>query len=262
MAGSKDPVAYPQGVYLCIRQQTGTASHTPGEPMSIRTTEQFMRPDDTPVVQVGGAGRGPRLSRRRLTGSLAIAPLLLAACTNDADEVRPSTDQGGGGNEGAGQDEFLGAHGLDGMDARAIIEHLEALPLEERPQDLMASVRPSQLILTDAEGTEVTLPIEGDFYLSTAPFVEDTHECWFHSLTTCRGELAEVDVEVTLTDLASGEVIHEGIERTHPNGFFGLWLPRGGTYQITCTVDGATSTTEVSTSDEEDATCLTTMQLT
>lgn len=207
------------------------------------------------------------LARRGVLASMALAPLLIAGCTNDEPgTARPAaTTPPGSATSGSAQadpSDFLAAHGLHDMDARAVIDHLEALPLEERPQDLMASVRPSQLLMSDAAGREQALPIQGDFYLSTAPFVEGTHECWFHSLTTCRGELAEVDVEVSVTDATTGEVIHEGTERTHPNGFFGLWLPRGGSYEMTCTVDGATSTTAISTVGEEDATCLTTMQLT
>lgn len=198
---------------------------------------------------------------------MAMAPLLIAGCANEEPGTAGQTATSPSDGERAGSSEadasdFLSAHGLDGMDARGVVEHLEALPLEERPQDLMASVRPSQLLMSDAEGRELAMPIEGDFYLSTAPFVEGTHECWFHSLTTCRGEMAEVDVEVSVTDATTGEVIHQGTERIHPNGFFGLWLPRGGGYEMTCTVDGASSTTVISTADEEDATCLTTMQLT
>lgn len=203
---------------------------------------------------------------------MALAPLFLAGCRNDEpDAAGPTpdsstdgtaTDGATSGGSQAGTGDLLAAHGLEGMDTREIIEHLEALTLDERPQDLMASVRPSQLLMSDAEGRELALPIEGDFYLSTAPFVEGTHECWFHSLTTCRGELAEVEVEVRVADASTGEVIHENTERTHPNGFFGLWLPRGGSYEMTCTVDGATSTTAISTATEDDATCLTTMQLT
>lgn len=222
------------------------------------------------------APRAP-LARRGVLSSIALAPLLLAGCGNDepgaAGPTPDSSTDGtatdgtatGGATTGGSQastGDLLAAHGLHGMDAREIIEHLEALTLDERPQDLMASVRPSQLLMSDAEGRELALPIEGDFYLSTAPFVEGTHECWFHSLTTCRGELAEVDVEVRVADASTGEVIHQGAERTHPNGFFGLWLPRGGSYEMICSVDGATSSTAISTATEDDATCLTTMQLT
>lgn len=225
--------------------------------------------------------------RRTVLAGLGLTSLLLVGCSGagedhadkDAehpagkggDQPRGDDPAGGTGSDGgigsdggnqADAEEFLDAHGLQGKDTTAIIDHLEALPLQDRPQDLMASVRPSQLLLSDAEGRELTLPIEGDFYLSTAPFVQGTHECWFHSLTTCTGELQEQDVEVTVTDQATGEVVHEGTKRTNPNGFFGLWLPRGGSFEMTCTVEGATSTTEVSTADDEDATCLTTMRLT
>ena len=205
--------------------------------------------------------RVERITRRTAVVGLALGPLLLVACSNGTGGEAPaSTGREGEPGPVAG-DDFLADHGLQDMDARGIIEHLEALPLDQRPRDLMASVRPSQLLMSDAAGNELALPIEGDFYLSTAPYVDGTHECWFHSLTTCTGELQEVDVEVTVTDAADGTVIHEGTERTNPNGFFGLWLPRGGSFEMVCTVDGKSSTTAIATATEEDATCLTTAQL-
>lgn len=43
---------------------------------------------------------------------------------------------------------FLRAHGLNGMDAPEIVDHRERLGGADRPTDLMASVRPDQLLLT------------------------------------------------------------------------------------------------------------------
>ena len=49
---------------------------------------------------------------------------------------------------------LIEAHGLTGMDAVEMIDHLDRVPFEERPTDLIASVTPEQLIL--ASETEET----------------------------------------------------------------------------------------------------------
>lgn len=148
---------------------------------------------------------------------------------------------------------------IDGLDAVAIVDTLEALPLDERPDDLMVSVRPGALIVTDAGG-EREQPLPDDlFYLSVAPYTATTHECFFHSLTTCRGELggAPIDVRV-VTD--AGDTLVDETRTAADNGFVGLWLPRGVAGTITLTVDGATTTSAFATG-ADDPTCVTTMQL-
>lgn len=44
----------------------------------------------------------------------------------------------------AAQADFLAAHDLDGMDGQQIVDHLDRMPVAERPTDLMASVRADQ----------------------------------------------------------------------------------------------------------------------
>ncbi|GMA34464.1 CueP family metal-binding protein [Demequina litorisediminis] len=64
------------------------------------------------------------------------------------------------------------------------------------------------------------------FYVSLAPYVDTTHECYFHSLTTCTGEMQGEDIDVTVTDVETGEVLVDEAMTTFDNGFVGLWLPR------------------------------------
>ncbi|RIK15345.1 MAG: hypothetical protein DCC50_08445, partial [Acidobacteria bacterium] len=89
------------------------------------------------------------------------------------------------------------AHGLQGLAAREVIDRLEATPVSARPAELIASVQPAAVLLSDAEGREARLPLPQDeFYLSVAPYLDQTHECHFHSLTTCRGELGNEELTV------------------------------------------------------------------
>jgi len=213
-----------------------------------------------------------RGARRRWISALASTALLagglaLAGC---------STDSGTSGDAAAGvsspsaaqptttPDDILASHGLAGQDAPAVIDALDALPVSERPDDLMASVRPGALMLSDDQGREASLPLPEDrFYLSIAPYIDQMHECHFHSLTTCHGELGDTDVHVRVTDDATGEVLVDDTVRTFDNGFAGLWLPRGvEAATLVVEADGRTATAPVSTAGEEDATCLTALQLT
>ncbi|MDV8001417.1 CueP family metal-binding protein [Rhodococcus sp. IEGM 1408] len=162
----------------------------------------------------------------------------------------------------------LEQHQLTGLDARQVIDRLDATPVVERPDDLLASVQPDQLVLTDpteagagaGAGAE-TLPMPDDeFYLSVAPYRAFTHDCFFHSLTTCLGELGREPVQVTVTDDATGRTVLDERRTTFDNGFVGLWLPRDLTGTLTIEHDGRAASSPISTGGD-DLTCLTTMEL-
>lgn len=194
----------------------------------------------------------PALLPRRtaLRGGLALTSLVLAGCSTGTD-AEPSPSAGA---------ELLRAHGLDGLEAREIIDRLEALSLDQRPTDLLAAVMPDRLDLTDTAERQVSLPLpEGQSYVSVAPFVQATHDCFYHSLTTCLGELQEQDLEVRV-HRADGEVLVDEVRTTAPNGFLGLWLPRDQELTLTIDLDGATATAPLAT-DADAPTCVTTMQL-
>ncbi|WP_368733053.1 CueP family metal-binding protein [Streptomyces alkaliphilus] len=191
-------------------------------------------------------------SASRLLGALAaplIAVALATACT--ATGTVPTDEDA--------RADWLSGYGLEGFDAREIIEHLDTLPVEERPEDLMASVRTDTLVLSDEAGNRTSLDLpEGEFYASVAPYVEQTHDCHFHSLTTCLGELRNEDMAITVT--TDGAVLLDETTRTHDNGFVGIWLPRGIEATLTIEYADKTASIPISTTDE-DPTCLTTLQL-
>lgn len=204
----------------------------------------------TPTVTVR---RSALTQRGALATALLGSAFVVAACTSPA--TQPET---------AGS--LLDQHGLTGLDARQIIDQLDAQPVADRPADLLASVQPDELVLTDPSDrtgeTTTTLPMPDDeFYLSVAPYRDQTHNCVFHSLTTCQGELSGQDIEVTVTDDQTGQVILDDTRTTFDNGFVGLWLPRDTTGTLTIRYDGSEATSPVSTG-EDDLTCLTTMRLT
>jgi hypothetical protein len=164
-------------------------------------------------------------------------------------------------SSGTPEDPLLTNHGLAGLTGRQIVDELEGRALADRPTDLKASVRPAELQLSDAAGKALNLPLPTDaFYLAIAPYVDGTHDCFYHSLTTCTGELGGKDVHVTITQ-DDGTVLVDEQAATHPDGFVSYWLPRGSSGTVQIAYDGKSGSYAFAT-DDEAPTCLTTLHLT
>lgn len=156
-------------------------------------------------------------------------------------------------------DDILAKFNLSGKDGTQIIEELEQTPKDQRDKDLHASILPDELILTAGE-QQASLPLPEDkFYVSIAPYLTQTHDCFNHSLTTCTGELSQEDIHVTITDDSGEELVNEDTT-THDNGFIGYWLPADKHGTITVTKDGKSGEVPLDTTDEG-ATCVTTLQM-
>ena len=203
------------------------------------------------------------MRRHHLTIRIAVplaAVLALSACSTPEvaetprDSVSTAAPSVAAGDAGA----LLAAHGLVGKSGAEVVEALDQLDAQ-RPLPLAASVRYDEVLLSD--GTiEASMPLDGDeFYLSIAPYETTTHECYFHNLGTCRGELAEADVKVTITT-DSGEVLVDEDATTYANGFVGFWIPKDLAGVVVVTKDGKRAESRFS-SDAEGPTCLTTLQL-
>lgn len=185
--------------------------------------------------------------------AVAALSLLLVGCTADNSGSRPDADQ-------SSSEEFLSSHGLAGMDALETIDHLDQQAVADRPSDLMASIYPDELVLAD-EAQEVTLELpEGKTYVSIAPYVNTTHECFYHSLTTCLGELGNKDLDVQITDESTGDAVVDEQVTTFDNGFVGFWVPSGIEGTIEVEHAGKAGSTNFSTTDEG-ATCITDLRL-
>ena len=188
----------------------------------------------------------------RLAPALLASALVLTGCAQTP-AAAPTTAAS------SAPADFLANHGLAEMTGEQIVDQLDRQPVADRPGDLMASVRPAELALSSGgEETAVDLPAHS-FYLSIAPFVSQTHDCFYHSLTTCRGELGNADVHVTITD-ESGKVLVDEDTTTFDNGFVGYWVPSDSTGTVEITSEGRTGTAPFEATDEG-ATCLTNLQL-
>ena len=122
-----------------------------------------------------------------------------------------------------------------------------------------ASVDTSQLVV-EKDNKEVNYDLPDDeFYVSIAPFINETHPCTFHSLTGCQGELVNTPFEVYIENANGNVLIDESIE-SFDNGFIDLWLPRDQEFKVIITLDDKQVESTISTF-EDDPTCITTMQL-
>nr|WP_232488767.1 CueP family metal-binding protein [Brevibacterium antiquum] len=177
----------------------------------------------------------------------------MAGCATENSDPWPDVDQ-------VSSEEFLSDHGLAGMDAVEAINHLDQLAVEKRPTDLMASVYPDELVLA-GEAQEVTLDLPAEkTYLSIAPYVNTTHDCFYHSLTTCQGELGNKKLDVRITDESTGDNVVDEQATTFDNGFVGFWVPSDIQGTIKIGYDEKVGSTEFATTDEG-ATCVTDLQL-
>jgi len=121
------------------------------------------------------------------------------------------------------------------------------------------SVYDDELVIYNDEMT-VSLDMPDDeFYLSVAPYVNDTHTCLYHSATGCRGEMKSETFYVEFID-NEGNVLLSQEMNSLSNGFIDMWLPRYVEGTLTITFDEMVVTKVISTYGGE-PTCETTMQL-
>lgn len=185
------------------------------------------------------------MTRMKTISTAAVALLTLAACSSGPETA---------------DNEFFHVNDLDGMSTTQVIDHLDQLPLDQRPEDYMASVQADEVVFSDGS-SEYALEIPDDeFYVSIAPYASQTHECYYHSLTTCQGELSQETFQVNVTD-DSGDVVLNEERVSYENGFIGLWLPRDISGTITIEDDGGQVGSTPFSTDDEGATCITTLQL-
>lgn len=204
---------------------------------------------------------------RTVLAAAAAATLLLAACSGDespdpgshaGEHAHDEAAHAEHGAHSTAQHDLLIAHGLEEMNGPQIVDHLDQLP-EERPLAIQASVRVDELLLSDGQ-TEIAMELPSEeFYFAVAPFVNSTHDCFYHSLSGCQGELVEETVQISIV-ADDGTVLVEEEATTYRNGFLGYWLPRDVSGTVTVEYDGQTGEVDFST-DTESPTCVTTLQL-
>src|SRR5690625_32111 len=146
---------------------------------------------------------------------------------------------------------------LDSKDVKELVQNYSVGKIT----DQTASITSTQLIVTDSSDNESVYDLpEEEFFVSIAPFINETHPCENHSLTGCQGEMVDQDFDFYIEDM-DGNIVLDETMNSESNGFIDLWLPRDQTYNIKISYEGKQVESEISTF-EKDGTCITTMQLT
>lgn len=172
--------------------------------------------------------------KRRILFLLIICLLILTACGN--------TD----GTPSNGEE----------MDIKQLVQDYSTDKITEGS----ASITSEELIITHTNGEVTVYPLpEDEFFVSIAPFIEQTHLCAIHSLTGCQGELPEKEFYIYIEDDKGTVIVDEKI-RSFNNGFIDLWLKKNNTYQVKIEYEGKIAESKISTFSG-DNTCITTMQL-
>ncbi|MGL4667450.1 MAG: copper-binding periplasmic metallochaperone CueP, partial [Saezia sp.] len=156
------------------------------------------------------------------------------------------------------QDQFLAQHGLQGKTPVEMIDYIDQLP-QARLLSYNASVTATQLKLSDGKNTYTYALPEDKFYLSIAPYVTYTHDCFNHSLSGCRAELTNTPYQVTVKDEA-GNILFNNAVVSFSNGFYGLWLPRNTRGTVEVEYNGLKGAFPFSSSSQSQ-TCMTTIRL-
>jgi hypothetical protein len=100
----------------------------------------------------------------------------------------------------------------------------------------------------------------GQFYVSVAPYIAKTHDCFNHALTGCKGEMGGKKVQVELVEDGTGRHLAAGSRTLFDNGFTGFWLPANIKATLRVRYEGKVAEGKVSTGPS-DPTCVSTMRL-
>ncbi|MFH1052635.1 MAG: CueP family metal-binding protein [bacterium] len=121
-------------------------------------------------------------------------------------------------------------------------------------------VTTEELVVEFPDGREVhkNLP-DNEMYIAIAPYVNFTHSCSTHYISTCKAELSNKVLQVIATGANENIIINDKYTAMD-NGFIELWLPRNRTININI-IYGSLSSSETIITNKDSRTCLTTFKL-
>ena len=156
------------------------------------------------------------------------------------------------------QEESLKTLGLEDLTSKEILTQLADGSIE--PEEYAISVYDHKMIIfTQNNQFELPMP-ENYFYLSVAPYINETHPCTIHNATGCRGEMIDEEIYIEFVDTDGNVILSETVS-TQANGFIDLWLPRDKEGTLIIEYGDLSSSKYIETYPEE-PTCETTMRLT
>jgi hypothetical protein len=201
---------------------------------------------------------------RRILAHVTLATataVALTACTGDPAPVASPASATAPSSSSSSSPTSATSSPTTTEDARSLIDALEVSP-EARPLAAWqtVSVQDATLVTVSADGHEAEAPLPtGVRYVSIAPYVTQSHDCFWHNLATCRGELAGTTAHFTIT-ADDGEVLADQEVPLGANGFAGFWLPADAAGTISVEQDGRTGAVPFTTTPGS-PTCITTLQI-
>jgi hypothetical protein len=145
--------------------------------------------------------------------------------------------------------------GIDGKTAVAIANkwHTDKM-------DVVTFVTPDKVNFKFKDGQILSIPLPDDVMMvSIAPYINKTHTCATHYISSCDAELKSTNVKVVAVTAGGKTLINKTI-KTAPTGFLDLWLPRNQAINITVSAKGKSATGKIFT-NRDSKTCETTLKL-
>jgi hypothetical protein len=151
--------------------------------------------------------------------------------------------------------DLLSKYNLDNIDQKALINDLEN---KDFNGEITASISDKQIFIYHKTKEYEIMLQEDLFYVSLAPYINQTHGCYTHSLTGCQGELIDKDFIVKIYD-EEDNLLEEKTINSGSDGFFGLFLEKGITYKIIVEYEGLSTSYDIDAFTDQ--TCFTGGQL-
>jgi hypothetical protein len=144
--------------------------------------------------------------------------------------------------------------GIDGKTAMAVANkwHMDKI-------DIVTFVTPDKVNFKFNDGETISIPLPDDVMMvSIAPYINKTHTCATHYISSCDAELKSTNIKVVA--IAGGKTLINKTMKTAPTGFLDLWLPRNQVIDITVSAKGKSATGRIFT-NRDSKTCETTLKL-
>ena len=145
--------------------------------------------------------------------------------------------------------------GIDGKTAVAIANkwHMDKI-------DVVTFVTPDKVNFKFKDGHTIIIPLPDDVTMvSIAPYIDKTHMCATHYISSCDAELKSTNIKV-IAVTAGGKTLINKTMKTAPTGFLDLWLPRNQVIDIKVSAKGKSATGKIFT-NRDSKTCETTLKL-
>ena len=113
--------------------------------------------------------------------------------------------------------------------------------------DVKTFVTPDAVNFQFKDGKTVVVPLPDDqMIVSIAPYVNKTHPCATHTMSSCKGELRNTLIEVKAVAAGGRVLINESIMSPF-TGFVDLWLPRNQEITLYVSALGKKATGKIDT---------------